>query len=162
MSTFKHHQLVEGPFKDDNPLEQLITFYEVNGYVLTDPYSEDDDDESPRKVCMTRGKKGASFWSSDMTELFAELTLEYLETTMKIDYEVETTMQHFTEDDRGFWIREAANAEKFLTGKVEEAIDWRGNEAARAEQVQRDILSLGIKLGVLAVVVVFVIVMVTT
>jgi hypothetical protein len=106
---------------------------------------------------MTRGKKGASIWSSDMTELLAQLTLEEVDAGISISYEVETTMQHFTDDDRAFWTREATHAQKFLTGKVDQPIDWRGNESARAEQLQRDILFLGLKLMMLTMFIVFVI-----
>ncbi len=159
MSTFKHQQRVEGPFKEANPIEQLVAFYEVNGYTLIEPtdLATGDSLEAPKQIRMMRGKKGASFWSSDMTELYAELTIEASEDAVKIDYDVETTMQHFTEDDRAFWKKEASHAEKFLTGKVDQPIDWRGNESARAEQLQRDIVFLGLKLMILTMVVVFVI-----
>lgn len=106
-------------------------------------------------IKLFRGKKGASIWSSDMTELYAEVRVEALISGIKISYEVETTLQHFTQEDRDFWDREVSNAEKFLTGKVDQPIDWRGNESIRVEAQQKEILFFGVKAMVMTMAIVF-------
>lgn len=126
---------------------------------VDEPESPESELENPEEclssIKLFRGKKGASIWSSDMTELYAEVRVEALSSGIKISYEVETTLQHFTQEDRDFWDREVANAEKFLTGKVDQPIDWRGNESIRVEAQQKEILFFGVKAMVMTMAVVF-------
>lgn len=182
MSTYTLHKILNPPFRSHDPLRELLDFYSVNGYTalmqvegeLPESFREppvqeaegDDEPESPEselenpEECLSsiklfRGKKGASIWSSDMTELYAEVRVEALSSGIKISYEVETTLQHFTQEDRDFWDREVANAEKFLTGKVDQPIDWRGNESIRVEAQQKEILFFGVKAMVMTMAIVF-------
>lgn len=106
---------------------------------------------------MTRGKKRASIWSSNMADLHALLSIRYETGAIVIDYDVETTLQHLTEDDKRFWTREAAKAEAYIQGKVDAVIDWRENESIRVDQQQRDIIMFGVQMMIVAAILVAII-----
>lgn len=116
--------------------------------------AEDADDLEDADVIVSatlvRGKEGASIWTSNMAELHAILQLELIGNTIKVDYDIETTMQHFTDDDRAFWSKEARKAESFVTGKVDAIIDWRENESIRIERQQKDIVVFGLQMMIVA------------
>lgn len=127
---------------------------------------EDEDESTPEgeadsdatiEARMTRGKKKASIWSSNMADLHALLGIRYDTGAIVIDYDVEITLQHLTEDDKRFWTREAAKAEAYIQGKVDAVIDWRENESIRVDQQQRDIIMFGVQMMIVAAILVAII-----
>ncbi len=117
-------------------------------------YDEGFVDEEASEIVVSatliRGKEGASIWTSNMSELHAILDVSLEAGAVHVNYDIETTLQHFTDDDRAFWKKEASKAESFVTGKVDAIIDWRENESIRIERQQRDIVMFGLQMMVVA------------
>ena len=110
----------------DDATKGVREFLELNGYSLND--------EGDHRLIAKRGKPGASWFSSDMSRLETQLTIEFDGNQVDLDYRVTVTGQHLTDEDRQFWEREAQAIER-ATNREEPAVDLRPEEAERAKQV---------------------------
>jgi hypothetical protein len=110
------------------------------------------DDEIVLRAQLRRGKQGASIWSSNMADLLSEVDVKVIGNSIRIAYKIETTFQHFNDDDNAFWAHEAKQAIRMATGG--KAIDWRDNEEIRVSRQQKDIIMIGFQLAVLAAILV--------
>ncbi len=118
-----------------DPLATLEKFLELNGYSL--------DKGSGQGLRARRGTPSASWFSSDMSRLYTELTIEVDDDKVDLSYRVTTTGQHLTDEDRQFWQREAAAVEQALHDDGE-LIDLRPEEAKRAKQVTSEVRNTGV------------------
>ena len=125
---------------------RLHDFFVHNGYTT--------DDDSARPLIMTRGTRGASWWSSNMTELQTRVTL-VAEPPAKLTYQVEATGQILSDEDRAFWKREARAAEAYLLGRGE-LVDLRRQEAQRSRKVAGEHRKLALQATLLVFLTVFV------
>lgn len=110
-------------------------------------------DEIIVALTMRRGEKGNSLWTSNMAELLCDLSIKLIGDSVRIAYKIETTLQHFNDDDNAFWAHEAKQATRVVLGQGK-AIDWRENEEIRVGRQQKDILMVGVQLAVLAAILV--------
>ena len=169
MSTYVTEQTIEGPFPSSTPLEDLVDFYRANGYRVlyeTNPSpnplthdqpdaqedqahnevdSADPEAEQPFEATkLSRGHDTAGWWSSNMTRLPTRIDVRPSEQAIEIRYEVDTTGQRLTEEDRDFWSQELRAAAQYLRNPSRQPRDLRHEEAKRAEQIRRRMLSYGI------------------
>ena len=121
-----------------DPLELAQEFYEANGYDL-DATAEVEDG-----VVLTRGKAGNGWWTSDMTELHASVRVLRRHTALMVTSEVDTSGQHFVEEDVAFWSRELDALERYVRGEDEMPEDLRGDEGARAKSRSRSSFTTGV------------------
>jgi len=140
MSTWEFEETYEGPFEAEEPLAVLVEFYRTNGYERLD--GGGDDASTPSSpVALTRGEEGAGWWSSDMTELYAEVTIEAPSSeeddAVSISYGVETSGQYMTDSDRQFWRRELETARQRLHAPSGDSRDLRQAEKKRAERMEQ-------------------------
>ena len=153
MGTHSTERVVEGPFRPSDPGETLLEFYRRNGYDYAVPVEADDpgedvaDDDS---LTLVRGRPAAGWWSSDMTKLPTRVEIEPHDQQIRIHYDIDVTGQHLTEEDRRFWEREIGAAIEYLHHPNRSPRDLRHEEAKRAEQIRRRMLSYGIWGGVIA------------
>ena len=143
MSTWQFEETIEGPFDSEPPLELVTTFYRANGYEPLDEESRRVEDETENRRVLSRGEEGASWWSSTMTELRAEIELrqlassaQYPSRAIEITYEVETSGQYMTDSDRRFWKREIDMASSYLDHPDGDPRDLRPMEDKRAERME--------------------------
>ncbi len=104
------------------------------------------------RVQLRRGKQGASIWSSNMAELLSDVDLKVIGNSIRVAYKIETTFQHFNDDDNAFWAQEAKQALRMAKGG--KATDWRDNEEIRVSRQQKDIIMIGVQLAILAAILV--------
>lgn len=180
MAEYTNSETLDGPFGAENPLDPLVEFYRTNGYLIEE-WSEnpsdaadsddaesseasdtseasDDDARSPAissgEVRLSRGEPNAGWWSSDMTDLSAEVHATYESGTLEIDCTVDVTGQKLSEDDRAFWQRELDAATEYVRHPHRTPRDLRHEEEKRAEKLRRRALSYGIWGAVVAFVLV--------
>lgn len=96
------------------------------------------------RLHLSRGRHDTGWWSSDMTKLHAEVTAVYRSDSLEIDYEVDVSGQRLTEDDRAFWDRELDAAAEYVMHPHRTPRDLRHEEAKRAEELRRRMLTYGI------------------
>jgi hypothetical protein len=120
-----------------DPLELAQEFYEANGYEV-DPSSGEG------ALVMTRGKAGNGWWTSDMTELLATARVLHRHTALMVTCEVDTTGQHFVEEDEAFWSRELDALAAYVRGEDQMPEDLRADEGARARSRSRSSFSTGL------------------
>ncbi len=138
---------------DDNAVETPVLAPENDD----ESVAETSDDSSKNeeillRAQLRRGKQGASIWSSNMAELLADVDLKVIGNSVRIAYKIETTFQHFNDDDNAFWAHEAKQALRMASGG--KAVDWRDNEEIRVSRQQKDIIMIGLQLAVLAAIMV--------
>ena len=121
-----------------DPLELAQEFYEANGYDL-DAAAEVEDG-----IVLTRGKAGNGWWTSDMTELHANVRDLRRHTALMVTSEVDTTGQHFVEEDESFWSRELDALGRYVRGDDQVPKDLRVEEGTRAKSRSRSSISAGI------------------
>lgn len=129
--------------------EVITAFYTHNGYITESA------DEAAGKYIFVRGKTGAGWWSSNMTELHTAVTVEISATKATIDYRINISGQRLLDEDRAFWKKEA----RALAASVEqgaELVDLRPQEALRAQNLAKDLRSSGLWYGVAAFVAIMV------
>lgn len=148
MSHHRETVHIDGPFERDAPIERLAAFYRANGYeVIADDEERPDDnvdtelDEGRRSVQLRRGKRGASWWTSNMARLFTRVEATRVEHAIRITYEIDVTGQLLNENERSFWRREARQAGYYAQGARSEPQDLREHEARRARNQRRSRLS---------------------
>ena len=95
-----------------------------------------------------RGESGAGWWTSNMTELGAELHIERDGDTIHLSYRVDISGQVLNEKEEGFWRRELDHARRYCKGEDDEPRDLRPAEAKRADNVKNSFRSTGIWAGV--------------
>lgn len=123
--------------ESDDPLgarAHLRDFLLANGYEAID--------ESP--LTLIRGKKGASWFRSDMSRLHTHLSIEEAARGLTLSYCVEVRGQRLTEDDKRFWHREVDHARAYLLEPDQSPRDLRPEEALRAERLTEDLRRQGI------------------
>jgi hypothetical protein len=173
MATFSTEKTIEGPFTTSTPIDDLIDFYLANGYrpvydatapsegtdqtPLGEPHDQpiEAPDEQPFELPdpeatdavtleVARGRESAGWWSSDMTRLPVRVQALRRDGEIQLRYEVDTTGQVLTEEDRDFWTDELRAAMRYLRNPARRPPDLRHEEAKRAEQIRRRMLSYGI------------------
>ena len=173
MATFSTQKTLEGPFSTSAPIDDLIDFYLANGYrpvydatassesADAPPLGEPNDqpvelpDEEPFDLPdpeeadevtleVARGREAAGWWSSNMTRLPVRVQALRRNGEIQLRYEVDTTGQHLTDEDRDFWTDEIRAAMRYLRNPSRRPPDLRHEEAKRAEQIRRRMLSYGI------------------
>lgn len=138
---------IEAPDDVDEVRPVLREFFAHNGYTAVD--------DTP--MTLRRGRRGAGWWSSNMTDLHTELVIDAGDDPIRLRYEVDTAGQILSEEDRAFWRREAEAAEQFLHQR-DELVDLREAEKKRAKEVQSEHR----RLGLVAMVIVFLVVFAST
>ena len=137
MAEIKTSCTIPIPDECEEPLEELEIFFRTN------KYKTESSDEV--KLILARGEKGKGFWTSDLTVLPTKLELELFDGKVVARYTVDTSGQFITEDERGYWNREALAAVKFLeTGQPTNLAEEERN---RADQVRNDFARKGLWLG---------------
>ncbi|MFW5967733.1 MAG: hypothetical protein ACOCV2_09460 [Persicimonas sp.] len=149
-----HQETIEisGPFNKPDPLSRLVEFYDENGYRLTNgrPAGDTEGGEGSGQkdrdhVELERGKPGAGWWTSNMTELHARVVAERIaEETILVEYRVDVTGQLLNDDERTFWQREARHAGHYVRGEASEVRDMRISEGHRARKQRKRLLSYGL------------------
>ena len=120
-----------------------------------------------------RGRRGSGWWSSDMSKLFAVLTLELKplssadddhepKLSASVTLEVDTRGQHLLERDEAFWRGELEAIRALLEGAELAPRDRRLEESARARTGRRETLQLSVYGFLITFLVLFVIVLVLT
>jgi len=130
-------------------------FYLQNGYHVLPNEQEDGVDKS--RACYQRGKRGAGWWTSNMTELFSEVVASFDEDTScgAVELTVDTTGQMLSEDDRAFWEAELAALQAHVLGSDAEPKDLRKRERKRSKKGKRATLQKSAYGFLLAFVVLF-------
>ncbi len=140
----EHELLYDIELSEDDDKEaatqRLVAFYLHNGYTLPDGQDQ--------PFSLQRGRAGAGWWSSDMAQLQTVLAVQPSGSTLELKYSVEVKGQRLTDVDRSFWQREARAAERFVLQEIEEPLDLRPKEAARAKKIQEKLRSRGKWAGV--------------
>lgn len=121
MLTEEHHIALE-PGVSAEAVAKLISFYQFNGYALSS-YEEN-------LAILTRGERGAGWYSSEMTSLFTELEIGVESDVIVLRYSVDVKGQRLKQGDLAFWGREAKFAAAVVQAEAE-AVDLRPDEAKR-------------------------------
>lgn len=148
----KHHETAEfdGPFADEDPVGRLLEFYMANGYRVVDRQragldSDQADEDAPlQQASFERGRAGAGWWTSNMTELHTRVEVEFAEERVRLSYKVDTSGQVLNEIERAFWRRELQAARRYMLGETSEPRDLREDEAQRAKKQKGNLLSMGL------------------
>ncbi len=122
---------IDQPDALDGAGRKLHDFFVHNGYESSNP------PDSNEPLVFNRGETGAGWWTSDMSELATELVIEPSADTVRLHYEIDTSGQILTDEDRAFWEDEVKAAERYLLG-TGELVDLRKKEALRAEKMKRE------------------------
>lgn len=127
-----HHEptfCVDAP-DDDKTVDQIVEFYLHNGYIREDGAENEE-------IKLRRGKSGAGWWSSEMTRLATVVDIRRGDEAFRIDYRIETTGQHMSDDDRDFWRREVdALRSAVADGQL---VDLRPDEKQRADELKTEL-----------------------
>ncbi len=129
--------LVEEVSEWERALARLAAFMEVNGYEVSN--------EEPLEY--ERGKRGAGWWSSEMSALYARCQVRKDEDggELSVALDVDTTGQHMTSEDLTFWREELeAMREHVLAADDVAPIDRREHERARAQDGRKETLRLSV------------------
>ena len=110
-------------------VDRLEEFYTHNGYEVAE-----DELTQPDLARFVRGEEGVGWWSSNMTDLYARVTLRESGGGIDIDYLIDVSGQHLTEGDHAFWDRELDEAVRFARGDVSEPKDLRRAEEKRTDE----------------------------
>lgn len=116
-------------------LALLQRFYEANGYAF---------DDSGALPAFHRGKAGAGWYSSDMSQLQTTVVVQKSPESIQLQYRVDVKGQRLSDEDKAFWQKEARSAEKFLRHPDRSPDDLRPGEAQRAEDVREDLRRRGL------------------
>lgn len=134
----------------DDPVGSLVDFYRGNGYEFETraPTTQQPRDTDCAGVAdpvhLVRGRRGNSWWSSNMSELFTRLTIQDCDRSVEISYEVEVSGQILNDTERAFWPREHAAAERYMRNPGAKVDDLRIAETARADEKSNTVLSFGL------------------
>ncbi len=147
-----HHENAEfdGPFADDDPVGRLLEFYMANGYRVVDRQrvaldAEVSDEDAPlQKASFERGRAGAGWWTSNMTELHTRVEVEFAQECVRLSYKIDTSGQMLNEIERAFWRRELQAARRYVHGDSDEPRDLREDEAQRAKKQKGSLVSMGL------------------
>ncbi|MFP4600296.1 MAG: hypothetical protein ACLFVJ_18725 [Persicimonas sp.] len=140
----------DGPFADDDPVGRLLEFYMANGYRVVDRQragrdaEATDEDAALQMASFERGRAGAGWWTSNMTELHTRVVVELADERVRLSYNVDTTGQMLNEVERAFWRRELQAARRYMLGEASEPRDLREDEAQRAQKQKGSLLSMGL------------------
>lgn len=157
MSTHRETGEIEGPFATGDPVSRLLEFYLANGYRIVERQAETGDDAAPlTSLRVERGRAGAGWWTSNMTELHTEVEVERDGDTVHVSYTIDTSGQLLNEIEEGFWGREINSARRYACNDSGEPRDLRKEEARRAEHQNDELMSIGLwgAIGVSIVIVV--------
>lgn len=124
----------------EHPARLVKEFYETNGYQIVE--------EPDHPLLLQRGKAGAGWWTSNMTKLWCQVTVEPQPQTLVLAYEVDTSGQILSDDDRAFFEREVEALRSFLD-EPNGPIDLRDQEQHRAQSVTGEYRRLALKATVL-------------
>lgn len=119
----------------DRTFERLVEFYEHNGYGL--------DERSETHARLSRGRRHAGWWASEMTRLYTEVSITDADSDLEISYRIQTTGQLMDDEDREFWGREADAATDYGRGDGD-LLDLRPRETERASEVTSELRRTGI------------------
>ena len=132
------------PLEGKRDLDAMIrggeAFFLANGYTRLEPGAGG---EAWRG---TRGRVGAGWRVSDMTQLHATVAVvvgEAGEGTLR--HEVEVRGQRLSREDVAFWEREARLARAYMEGGEGEPKDLRPSERKRAERVRAHFVKLAMR-----------------
>lgn len=148
MAEHKSTSRIPIPEECEHPMDELKIFFRTNRYAL------ESEDEEEGKAVLVRGQKGKGFWTSDLTVLPTRLELELMDEFIWARYEVDTSGQRLTDEDRSFWTREATAAITFL--ETGETVNLVQVERDRADQIRADFARKGVFLGGVVAFVLFV------
>ncbi|MBA2663693.1 MAG: hypothetical protein H0U74_15500 [Bradymonadaceae bacterium] len=152
MSTLKEdHDIRMESAPDSDALEALLGFYAINGYEHAVIAVQEGEDAG--SIRLVRGKPGAGWYSSEMTELFTELEVLSDESGVRLSYVVDVKGQRLSDADRGFWRMEARCAEKVVRGEAG-AEDLRPAERKRVSSALGSMYMRSIMAAVFFVVIV--------
>lgn len=151
MSTHRQTGEIDGPFATEDPVYRLLEFFLANGYRVLERHAlqveqpATEDAPSPlESVRLERGRAGAGWWTSDMTELHTTVDLVRGDDIVRVRYEVDTSGQLLNEVEEAFWSRELQWAKRYLRDDSDAPRDLREDEARRAENQKDDLFSLGL------------------
>ncbi len=148
MATHRETGEIEGPFPADDPVFRLLDFYLANGYRVVERRPATDADESDSAPLagarVERGRAGAGWWTSDMTELHTEVDIARDGDRLNVAYTVDTSGQILNEVEQGFWGREIKAAQRYACGDADTPRDLRETEARRAENQKDELMSMGL------------------
>ena len=173
MAELRETHTIAGPFVDWDPLDMASLFFRTNRYqvvgsergALPDalerqtpqaaaPEAAMTPEESAPpaevivKLALARGTPGRGWTSSNLAELPTRLELTLEGNEIRVKYDVVTTGQILRGDEREFWRREADALSDYLTKDV--AIpNIVADETARAAEVRRELLIMGLWIGAL-------------
>lgn len=102
-----------------------------------------------------RGKAGRGWFSSNLTELQTAVDIRLQGNKLLVEYVVDTTGQHLWENERTFWAREQKALEKFVLGDAA-LPNFVQSERSRASEVRREMVVMGLWIGGVVAVVMFV------
>ena len=165
---------ISGPFIDWDPVDSAALFLRTNRYTVAqkeqgpappnlevEPPEADKDAEvpsPPEEIVLScqleRGGKGRGWFSSNLAELETSVTLRLDGGVIVAEYVVDTTGQWMSQEEKGFWKREADALAAFLRGEQEIANLAEG-ETARATEVRHRLLTTGLWLAGVVFVVLF-------
>ena len=142
-------------------------------YCLLNGYTPAADAELHDAWRFERGRRGSGWWSSDMSRLFAVLTLKLtplasadddreLRLKASVTLKVDTRGQHLLEEDEAFWRGELEAIRALLEDAERAPRDRRLEEGARARKGRRETLQLSVYGFLITFLVLFVIVLVLT
>lgn len=170
MGLYTTQRQLDGPFETSVPIQKLTEFYRANGYELVDVEGGSPEDSGApekgsraknRTAEFKRGEPSAGWWSSNMTHLPTTVRARHTSEGVEIEYKVDASGQHLTSDDRNFWERELRAAANYLRNPSRRPRDLRHEEAKRAEQLRRRMLSYGIWGAIFAFVLIVVVKLLT-
>lgn len=149
MSTHRQTGEIDGPFTTDDPVYRLLEFFLANGYRVVERQRESPDAEESAplaSVRLERGRAGAGWWTSDMTELHTRVDLvgDDESDLVRVRYEVDTSGQLLSDVEEAFWSRELQWAKRYLRDDSDEPRDLREDEAQRAKNQKDDLFSVGL------------------
>jgi hypothetical protein len=142
MSIYRETGTIEGCSPAVEAVERLTEFYLANGYDAVEPPPLEGSKVEAHKF--ERGKPGAGWWTSNMTELHTVVVLESAGERIQITYEVDTTGQMLKDVEQAFWLRELQWARRYATEETDEPRDLREDEARRAKKQTSEMRSLGV------------------
>ena len=152
MGTHQIDRTIEGPFHQDDPLLLALQFYQENLYDPAQPKQLAQDPMTTLDV--VRGKPNAGWYASDMSQLHTQVKLTHEEDHILVHYDIDTTGQRLSAEDRQFWDNEIQALQDTLCDGAQ-IINLAEAEGRRAEEQRESSITTGLKWGLgLAIVIV--------
>lgn len=141
MAQLEEVHLITMPL-EDGAYERLLEFVQTNGYMPGLTRAVQDAEHAERDM-FVRGRAGAGWWTSNLTDLHTELSITTLEEGIELRYRIDVRGQRLGPGERQFWRREAQRAEAVARGQAP-VEDFRPAEEKRAAEAVRRMRRTGI------------------